>query len=291
MTRCGASASWRKNSLSAGISPIVVQARPAREDVEAVEADAERGVIGRLHEPPGVVVLADVAAPRERLVGDAEPARRGPLGEQPQLLGGERVVVDRVGRDVRADEDLVGPEVLHHVELRLRPAQVALELIGRHRLEVAERLVEVDGEAEVVGQLADLGGDSGEPMRSFSKISTPSKPAREAAFSFSSSVPLRHTVAIPLRTRDLGFADQRREVAQHALAVGLAAGEQGEGAARPGRRPCRRRRACGSRAAGRAGAARSRAAGRRRPPPTATRAGGRARRRRRRGPACRPAWR
>src|SRR5512141_2452370 len=73
------------------------------------------------------------------------------------------------------------------------------------------------------------GGESGEPMRSFSNTSTPSKPARTAAFSFSSSVPLRHTLAIPLRTRDLGCPDQRREVAQHALAVGLAAGEEGEG--------------------------------------------------------------
>ena len=156
MTRCGASASWRKNSLSAGISPIVSRLVPRERMWKLSRQTPSAGWSAASHEPPGVVVLADVAAPGERLVGDAEPARRGPLGERPQLRRGEGVVVDRVGRDVRADEDQVGPEVLHHVELRLRPAQVALELVRRHRLEVAERLVEVDGQAEVVGQRAHL---------------------------------------------------------------------------------------------------------------------------------------
>ena len=42
-------------------------------------------------------------------------------------------------------------------------------------------------------------GLSGQAMRSFSKISTPSKPARAAAESFSSSVPLSDTVAMERR--------------------------------------------------------------------------------------------
>ena len=42
-------------------------------------------------------------------------------------------------------------------------------------------------------------GESGEATRSGSKISTPSNPASRAATSFSSSVPLRQTVAIDVR--------------------------------------------------------------------------------------------
>ena len=114
--------------LVAGDRAIAAEVGAAREDVEGVQAGAERRVVGRRDDPPGVVVLVDVAAPGERLVGDPQPALGGALGERVQLLGGERVVVDRVGRDVRADQHRRRAELLHHVELRLRAAQVAREL-------------------------------------------------------------------------------------------------------------------------------------------------------------------
>ncbi|MFF4038034.1 hypothetical protein [Streptomyces sp. NPDC001816] len=41
-------------------------------------------------------------------------------------------------------------------------------------------------------------GDRGLASRSFSKLSTPSKPARAAAVSFSVRVPLRQTAAVDL---------------------------------------------------------------------------------------------
>src|SRR5712664_2237331 len=83
-------------------------------------------------------------------------------------------------------------------------------------------------------------GDHGEATRSFSKISTPSKPAVAAAASLSSRVPERQTVAIPLRTvvsvADIDgwpFLGRRSgeyfEAAQHPLGVGFGAGEQAEG--------------------------------------------------------------
>ena len=104
------------------------QVGAAREDVERVQAGAERGVVGGLDDPPRVVVLADVAAPGQRLVGDLQAALVGARRERVELLGGERVVVDRVRRDVRADQDRVDAELLHDVELGLGAAQVALEL-------------------------------------------------------------------------------------------------------------------------------------------------------------------
>ena len=120
----------------------------AREDVEGVDAGAERRVVARLHDPPRVVVVAHVAAPRQRLVGDPEPARAGALGQLPQLRGGERVVVDRLRRHVGADEHGVRAQLLHHGELALRAPQVRRQPLLRHRLEVAQRLVERDLEPE-----------------------------------------------------------------------------------------------------------------------------------------------
>jgi hypothetical protein len=73
-----------------------VQIGAAREDVEGVQAGAERRVVGGLHDPPRVVVLVDVPAPGERLVGDLQAVPGGPLGQRAQLRGGEGVVVDRV---------------------------------------------------------------------------------------------------------------------------------------------------------------------------------------------------
>ena len=58
---------------------------------------AERRVVGALDDPPGVPVVVHVAAPGQRLVGDPQAVRGGPLGQLAQLGGGERVVVHRVG--------------------------------------------------------------------------------------------------------------------------------------------------------------------------------------------------
>ena len=84
-----------EEELLAGIVRDPGRIRAAREDVEAVQADAERRMVGALDDPPGVLVVVDVAAPRQRLVGDPQPARGGPLGQLAQLRGGQRVVVDR----------------------------------------------------------------------------------------------------------------------------------------------------------------------------------------------------
>src|SRR4051812_41125466 len=74
-------------------------------------------------------------------------------------------------------------------------------------------------------------GVSGEAIRSGSKSSTASKPAAAAAASFSSSVPLRQTVAIDRRTtaalrRLAGLGDELVHVVEHAVTVRLRAREQ-----------------------------------------------------------------
>ncbi|GDY45149.1 hypothetical protein SANT12839_060310 [Streptomyces antimycoticus] len=123
----------------------------------------------------------------------------GPFGEQPELLGGEGVVVQGGGGDAGAHQHQIGPEPLHDRELLLGPAQIAGQQVLGDGLEVAEGLEEVDGQAQFGGAVPDPSGDRGLASRSFSKISTPSKPAAAMAVSFSSRVPLRHTVAMDLR--------------------------------------------------------------------------------------------
>ena len=130
------------------------QVAPDRQDVKGVQAGPERGMVGGRDDVPGVRVVVDVPAPGERLIGHAQPALPRTRREQVQVLGGQRVVVDRRGRDVRADQHGRRAELLHHVELGLRPAQVGL----RDGLEVAERLVEVDREAERLGPRTHGGG-------------------------------------------------------------------------------------------------------------------------------------
>ncbi len=130
----------------------------AREDVERVEADAEGGVIGRLDDPPRVLVVVHVAAPGERLVGDPQAARRR-RARPARAAGRPRASSSSIasGADARADEHRVGAERLHDVELRLRAAQVAIEHRRRHGLEVAKRLVERDLQAERLARAAHLG--------------------------------------------------------------------------------------------------------------------------------------
>ena len=167
--------------------------RAAREDVEAVEADAERGMVGALHDPPRVLVVVDVATPRERLVRDPQPASGRALGQLVQLGGGERVVVDRIRRDVGAHQQQLGAELLHHVELRLgaprSPARArprSHETAGRDRASgPARRAVRGSGRARAVTR---SGRARTARLRRSRRAAT--------ASSFSSSVPLRQTVAI-----------------------------------------------------------------------------------------------
>ncbi len=112
-------------------------------------------------EPPGVVVLADVAAPGERLVGDAERRAPRPARPAPRSWAAARASSSiGVGRGVRADEHQCRPRA-RSITSNFASARRRLraKLLGRHRLEVAERLVEVDGQAEARRRsLAHLGG-------------------------------------------------------------------------------------------------------------------------------------
>ena len=86
------------------------------------------------------------------------PRRARSLGEPAQVVDRRLVVRDRVRRHVAAQQQAVGAELRHQVELALGPVEVALLPLARCALEVAEGLEERDLEAEVARQLPDVAG-------------------------------------------------------------------------------------------------------------------------------------
>jgi hypothetical protein len=146
---------WPGMSLS-GL-PVVLQ----HQRMETVERDAQVGLVGALDDVPDLAPGFHGAAPGQRLEGDPDFAPRRPLRQQGHLLGAQLEVARRRFGNVRAYQDQLGAEFLHHVELALRPVQVALQLFGTDALEVAERLEHVDAQAEVQADAAHVGRRTG----------------------------------------------------------------------------------------------------------------------------------
>ena len=129
----------------------------ARERVEAVEDQADARVIRAADDLPGVAVIVDVAAPGQRLEPDADAAGGGALAKRAQVGGGAIDAAERDRRGVRADEDQVGAELAHQVELALGTVEGAAALGLGHSLEIAERLEEGKLQPRVADHGADLG--------------------------------------------------------------------------------------------------------------------------------------
>jgi hypothetical protein len=128
----------------------------ARQRMPAVEDQPDRAMVGPPHDLPGVTVVADVAAPGQRLEADLDAETLRDLAERPQVVGRPVDTADRRRRDVGADEDPRGAQLAHQLELAPRPLQAARPLRFRHALEVAERLEGDYLEAVVGDHRADL---------------------------------------------------------------------------------------------------------------------------------------
>ena len=87
-------------------------------------------MIHRIDEPPRVLVRLDVPAPRERLIAD-DHARRLRRARERRRAGRsiERVVADRVRRNVAARQHAIRAEFMHQVELALRALEIARETL------------------------------------------------------------------------------------------------------------------------------------------------------------------
>ena len=176
--------------------------RAAGQDVEAVDAQPERRVVGPAHDVPGLLVGVDVRAPGQRLVGDPHARARRPgrrAGAAARRSGRRRR--RRPGRPPSRPASGRCPARSMTSNLRSARRRLAANRSGSDGVEVAERLVEVDRQAEVgAAGRGSRRASSGETTRSGSKISTPSNPAAAAAASLSSSVPEMQTVASAVRS-------------------------------------------------------------------------------------------
>ena len=129
-----------------------------RQRVEAVEDQAQRGMAGAPYEVPGLAVTRGEAAPCQRLEAHAQAMGRGAFGQRMQLRGGARGIVDGERRGVRAAQHQRHAQRGHQLELALGALQAAAELRLGHAFEIAERLVEVDRQAQVGREAAQLDG-------------------------------------------------------------------------------------------------------------------------------------
>ncbi len=129
-----------------------------RQRVKAVEDDADRLVIGAPHDLPGVAMVADVASPGERLIADAQAAPRSELAQFAKISGGAIDATERNRRHAAADQEQVGLQLLHQVELALGSGETARPLRLGHALEIAKRLERADRKPEIAAALPDLAG-------------------------------------------------------------------------------------------------------------------------------------
>ena len=94
--------------------------------MEAVDDQAECGIVGRLHDAPGMSPSVDVAAPGQRLVADTQAAPPARSAIAREVGGGARIIIDRGGMDVAAHQHEIGAECLHDVELAFGTIEVAV---------------------------------------------------------------------------------------------------------------------------------------------------------------------
>ena len=121
-----------------------------RQDVEAVETHPDAGVIREAHDAGGRLVVVDEPAPRERLVGDSHAEALGEIPELPQLRRRKLLVSAARRPDVAAEQHGLDAETVHEGELRRRAPQVLLEQVRADAFEVAEGLVQIERQPELL---------------------------------------------------------------------------------------------------------------------------------------------
>src|SRR5262249_38708993 len=128
------------------------------EDVEAVEGEADGGMVGAAHHLPRIAVVADVAAPGQRLEADPDAALLRALAELVEIRRGAGDPAERVGGDVGTDHQQIAAKSAHRVEFALGARKGAAAWRFRHAFEIAERLEGYDLQSE-------RGHDPGDVLR------------------------------------------------------------------------------------------------------------------------------
>ena len=103
-------------------------------------------------------MIVDVPAPGQTFIGHALAKAGCKLAQQEQVVQQLLAIAAGFGRAVRAQQDQVGAQIVHHRELAPHAFQRAIALIGGHALIIAERLEHGAGKAQVAHHRADCSG-------------------------------------------------------------------------------------------------------------------------------------
>ncbi|MNZ60154.1 hypothetical protein D3C78_782160 [compost metagenome] len=132
-----------------------------RQGMEAVEQHAQCRMIGLADDVPHLLPGVHMTAPGKRLVADTQPAITGALGQLAEVVDEDLLVAQRIRHHVAADQHQVGAKLLHQVELPFGAVEVLLQAIPAAALEIAERLEQRDGDAEIGAHLPNLARAAG----------------------------------------------------------------------------------------------------------------------------------
>ena len=130
----------------------------AGQHVEAVQAHADVRVVGALDDAPGAAVVVDEPAPGQGFERHLDVVLPGEVAQPTQLVRRYLVGVDTGGRDIAADQHDADAEPLCRREGGPGAAQVVGEGVLVDALDIAQRLVQVQGQAEPPAERTDLFG-------------------------------------------------------------------------------------------------------------------------------------
>ena len=142
--------------MSAGISSIAAGSWPRESTWKLSRHTPTFGWSASCDDAPRPAVVVDEPAPGQRLERHLDVVSRGEVAESAQLIGRHLVGVDGRGRHVAADQDDADAEALRGGEGGACAAQVVGEGVLVDALDVAQRLIEVQRQAEPAAQRADL---------------------------------------------------------------------------------------------------------------------------------------
>jgi len=182
-----------KNSFSREMERIEFTSIPRASVWKLSRISPTLGVIRPADIFPGGAVIIDVFLPCKGFITDFYAPLFCPF---PQFIKIRFRSVKAAQRDIEyigADKQQIRSQFLHDIEFAFGPVKSTSAPGFRHALKITERLKQSDFHAEVMYNTLDICGAFVINEKSFSKISTPSKPAWAMASVFWMNSPLIET--------------------------------------------------------------------------------------------------
>jgi hypothetical protein len=117
--------------------------------MEAIQNDPDRIVIGSPNDLPGVSIVVDVTSPRQGFESNTQTPCARSLSQFAKVIGSAFNSTERDGRDIAANEQQIGAQLLHKVEFLFGPAKAFCALGFGHSFKIAKWLESADAEAEI----------------------------------------------------------------------------------------------------------------------------------------------